>query len=544
MAIALDCPGEAMKRPAPPPIGLPRTALGPHAVAHWAASDPERIALQHVDGEAYSYAEADALGRRWATALGACGVEAKTHVATLLDNGFPAQALWLGLGWLRAIEVPLNTALQGALLHHALAASDSRILVTTQAFLPLLEDLEDPLPALEQILLLDTDASATDLEIPCVDLRPHLEGAAPATDLDGPEYRDIAAILFTSGTTGPAKGVLMPWATVYQNWSWVPEDAVAPGEASYCAMPMFHNSGRSALNGALVRGARFVFREKFSGAQFWQDVRRHECRAASLVGPMTALLHSAPPRPDDADNPLRAILCGPLIREIEDFEKRFDLRVATGYGQTEIGMGVVTGWDHGPWANCGRVRRDYPYSEVRVVDENDEPLGPGEVGELVVRSAEPWALNAGYYGLPEATANAWRNGWFHTGDAFRYDEEGWFYLVDRMNDAIRRRGENISSFEVESLVVAHPEVLECAAIAVPAELGEDEVMAVIIVRDPAGFDASALLDWLEPRMPRYMLPRYVEVVEDFPRNATTQRVKKHELRARGVGSATWERPTS
>jgi crotonobetaine/carnitine-CoA ligase len=159
----------------------------------------------------------------------------------------------------------------------------------------------------------------------------------------------------------------------------------------------------------------------------------------------------------------------------------------------------------------------------------------------VVRTAEPWALNAGYYKLPEATAKAWRNGWFHTGDAFRYDEEGWFYLVDRMNDAIRRRGENISSFEVESIVAGYPEVVECAAVSAPAELGEDEVRVVLIVRDPDCFDPEALLAWLEPLMPRYMLPRYIDIVDELPRNETTGRIKKHELRAIGIGPDSWDR---
>ena len=150
-----------------------------------------------------------------------------------------------------------------------------------------------------------------------------------------------------------------------------------------------------------------VLKRKFSASQFLNDIREHKCNSFIYIGELCRYLLAQPAQPDDADNPLRAILCGPLIREIEDFEKRFDLRVATGYGQTEIGMGVVTGWDHGPWANCGRVRRDYPYSEVRVVDENDEPLGPGEVGELVVRSAEPWALNAGYYAIQRRDAGCW-----------------------------------------------------------------------------------------------------------------------------------------
>jgi crotonobetaine/carnitine-CoA ligase len=178
---------------------------------------------------------------------------------------------------------------------------------------------------------------------------------------------------------------------------------------------------------------------------------------------------------------------------------------------------------------------------VRIVDENDEPVATGVVGELVVRSAEPWSLCAGYYKMPEKTAQAWRNGWFHTGDAFRRDEDGWYYLVDRMKDSIRRRGENISSFEVESLVRGYPGVADCAAIAVPAALGEDEVMVVIETADPAAFSPAALLAWLEPRMPRFMLPRYVDVLPALPRNATTQRVKKHELRERGVTPTTWDR---
>jgi crotonobetaine/carnitine-CoA ligase len=529
-----------MTKQARPTVGLPRTALGPHALADWAARAPNRTAVRHADGEERSYAELDRSARQWATSLGENGIAPGTHVASFLPNGFDAQIVWLALGWLRAIEIPLNTGLRGALLRHALVASDSEILVTTRTLLERVKEIEHELPTLDRILLVDGEGGDTESRRRVVDLRPGVRDASPA-ELPGPEYRDIAAILFTSGTTGPAKPVLVPWAVIYQNWAWAPEDAIAEGEFAYCAMPMFHNSGRSALNGCLVRGGSFVFREQFSGTHFWDDVRRNDCRLASLVGPMTALLYAAPPREDDADNPLRGILTGPLIPEIERFKERFGLRVVTGYGQTEIGVAVTTNWDHGPWSNCGRKRTDYPWTEVRVVNENDEPLGPGEVGELVVRTAEPWALNAGYYKMPEATAEAFRNGWFHTGDAFHYDEDGWFYLVDRMNDAIRRRGENISSFEVESVVVGHPDVIECAAVSTPAELGEDEVRVVLIARDAASFDPAELVAWLEPRMPRYMLPRYVDVVDALPRNETTGRIKKHELRASGIGPETWDR---
>ena len=534
-----------------PSVGLPQICLGPHAVARWAAEQPDVVAIRAVegDGDALTYAALDEKAHRWASALESLGVARGTHVATLLPNGPDAHAAWLGLGWLCAVEIPLNTALRGPLLEHALRASDAEIVIATRELADRIAELasdgiERPgLPALRVALLVDAPSDAglsraTGLEV--VDLRPAVVDAK-RVEREGPTYRDVGTILFTSGTTGPAKPVLVPWAVVYQFYSWVPDDVLLPGEALYCAMAMFHNSGRCSLNACLVRGGTFVYRERFSGERFWSDVREHECRLASLAGPMTALLHAAPARPDDAENPLRGVACGPMIPDIEGFEQRFGLRAATGYGQTEVGMATVTGWEHGPWECCGRAREDYPWSEIRVVDEHDEPLGPGEVGELVVRSAEPWALNVGYYGMPDATAKAWRNGWFHTGDAFRYDEDGWFYLVDRMSDAIRRRGENISSYEVESIVSAHPDVAECAAVAAPAELGEDEVRVVVIAREGAAVDPAALLAWLEPRTPRYMLPRYVDVVDDLPRNTTTGRIKKHELRAQGIGPATWDR---
>ena len=178
---------------------------------------------------------------------------------------------------------------------------------------------------------------------------------------------------------------------------------------------------------------------------------------------------------------------------------------------------------------------------MRVVDENDEPVGVGEVGELVVRSAEPWSLNGGYYGMPEATAAAWRNGWFHTGDAFRFDEDGNYYLVDRLKDAIRRRGENISSFEVENVVRGYPGVADCAAIGVPDEFGDDEVMVIVEASEGATIDPAALHEWLVDRMPKFMLPGLIDV-NSLPRNATTQRVRKFELRDRGVTPTTWTAP--
>jgi crotonobetaine/carnitine-CoA ligase len=510
---------------------LDRNCLAPHAIARWAHERPDSVALEHVDGARLTYSHLDRDGRSWAAALETLGVRAGDHVATLLPNTLDSHRALLALGWLRAVEVPLNTAYVGRMLAYTLDHSDSTTLVTVSDFVDRVDDVVAQLPTLARVVVVDAD------EFRAVAMRTApTEGAWP-----GPEYRDIHSLMYTSGTTGPSKAVITPWAVMYQFWSWVPDDTLEPGDGLYCTMPMFHNSGRSAFNYAMVRGARFVFRDRFSATHFWGDVRAADCRTAALIGPMTSLVYSAPPSPDDADNPLRNVILGPMIPEIDDFERRFGVRTATCYGQTEVGIPVATGWEHGPWANCGRARTDYPWPEAVVVDEHDRPVATGEVGELVVRSAEPWALNVGYYEMPEQTVAAWRNGWFHTGDAFRVDEDGWYYFVDRLRDTIRRRGENISSFEVETLVVEHDDVLECAAIGVPAVHGEDDVLVAVIVRDPSTFDAAGLVEFLAPRMPRFMLPRYVHVVDDLPRTEASMRVRKHELRARGVPEDAYDR---
>ncbi|MBX6388381.1 MAG: AMP-binding protein [Frankia sp.] len=510
---------------------LDRRLLAPHALAEWAAKTPDAPALVHVDGTRFTYAELLEDSRRWAGCLRAHGVDAGTHVATLLPDRLDPHRAFLGLAWLRAVEVPLNTAYVGDMLRHALTVSEASVVLTTAAMLPRISEATAGLDPAPRVLLVD-------------DLRDELATAEPATDLPGPEVWDVNTLLFTSGTTGPSKAVTTPWGLTYQMWSWVPEDTVRPGEALHLALPLFHNSGRSGFNYALGRGGCLVTRERFSATSMWDEIRRFGCVALALVGPLTALVYSAPPRQDDADNPLRSAILGPMIPDIEGFERRFGVRVATCYGQTEVGAPLVSGFDHGPWANTGVPRESWPGFDVRLVDEHDIPVTtPGQVGELVVRAREPWSMSLGYHGMPAESAAAWRNGWFHTGDAFRTDEEGRYYFVDRMRDTIRRRGENISSFEVEAAVGQHPAVRECAAVGVRTELGDEEVMVCVILHEDqaAGFSPAELVSFLDGRMPSFMLPRYVDVVDDLPRNATTGRVRKNELRARGLTPTTWDR---
>ena len=520
---------------------LDKVHLPPHAVARWADETPDAVAVEQVGGTRLTYAELHREALRWATALEGVGVVEGAHVATFLPTRTEAQLAMLGLAWSKAVEVPVNAAHRGEILRHTLDHSDSVLALVDESLLEHLAEVADQLPQLRAVVVVGAEGPvSSSLPFHVLSQGELLDGVEPGDGRDGPEVHDVAALLFTSGTTGPSKAVIAPWGLIYSIWSWVPDDAFGPGEGLYCSLPMFHNSGRSGFTNAVDRGARFVFREKFSVTNFWDDVRATGCVCAALVGPLTFLLWGAEPQPDDADNPLRGVILGPMIPDQAAFEERFGVKAATCYGQTESGCPVTTGWDHGPPSNCGRTRETWPYNEVRIVDEHDEEVPTGVVGELVVRSPEPWALSLGYYRQPEATVASVRNGWFHTGDGFKVDEEGWFYFVDRMRDSLRRRGENISSFEVEAVLNRHPDAVEVAVVGIRTDLGDDEVFAAVEVADPAAFDPAAFHEWASQQLSRFMVPRYVEATAALPRNATTMRVLKAELRRRGVTDATWD----
>jgi crotonobetaine/carnitine-CoA ligase len=519
---------------------MDRSDLAPNAVARWAADTPDQVFLEHVDGRRLTYAAVDELLDRWAGGLAAHGIAPGEHVASFVTDPLDAAVVWLACGRAGAVAVPLNTAHVGRMLRHVLVTSDAVALVVSPDLVPRLPEVAGEAPRLRLVVVTGERGELPPLGDVTVVAADDLLAAPPEARHE-PELHDTAMLLFTSGTTGPSKAVVVPWAAAHGYWSWAPDDTLAPGEALYAPMTMFHISGLGALQFAAWRGGRLVLRDRFSASSFWSDVRATGATAAGLVGPMTGLLASAPAQPDDADHPLRRMILGPMIPDMVGFERRFGVQVATCYGMTEVPPVIVTGWDHGPWETCGRVIDGYPWAEARIVDAHDRPVPVGAVGELVVRTGAPWTLNGGYYNQPSATVEAWRNGWFHTGDAFRQDEDGWFSFVDRMKDTIRRRGENISSFEVESFALDYPDVAACAAFGVPDEFGGDEVMIAVECAPGATVDPAALGAFLAERMPKYMTPRYVEVVEQIPRNTTSLRVQKFVLRDRGVTPTTWDR---
>jgi crotonobetaine/carnitine-CoA ligase len=281
----------------------------------------------------------------------------------------------------------------------------------------------------------------------------------------------------------------------------------------------------------------------FSVTEFWNDIRKYDCRVMQLFpAQIKYLLEAAPPSEDDRNVALKFIWSAPLIPETKIFMERFDITVNTGFGATETG-GTIAGVeiDGSNLKSCGKVNPDPRGYELRLVNERDEEVPVGEVGEMIVRTACPWTLNVGYYRNPEATAEAWRNGWFHTGDAMIKDEEGNFYFVDRFKDCIRRKGENISSFELEGYALSYPGVAEAAAIGVPDPTGEQEVKIFVVQKPEETVDLDAMGGWLAEQMPKFMIPRYLEIVEEFPKTPATGRIQKSELRKLPIGARQWDR---
>ena len=522
-----------------------RSLVLPTLISARARQNPDRTFVEEVGGSSLTYAEFDAANLRWAAAYRRVGVAAGDRVVTMLPSSVPASSAWLGLAWLRAIEVPCNNAYRGRMLGYLIANAEADTIVIADRYLDRIPEVADDLARVRTIVVVGTDHD--DVDVPCrlLHLDEFLDGVTPASDLPGPEPSDICAMLYTSGTTGNSKGVLMPWAQLYsQAIGFLPLEDFDEDDSWYMPYPMNHVGGKTPVYTMVVLNGRVVIRDGFDTAAFWRDIDDYGCTSTAFLGGTAAFVYQQEPRDDDADHALKNVWMVPLVPYLDEFKERFGVRVTTSYGSVENSVPIVAdGWNtrSATWKSCGKLREGYPGYEVRVVDEHDYEVQPGTVGELIMRASEPWTMNAGYFGMPDKTAAAWRNGWFHSGDGFTCDDDGNFFFADRITDCIRRRGENISSFEVEAEVNAHPLVVESAAIGVPSEFGEEEIKVLVVTKPDATLAPEELIHFLIPRMPRFMVPRFVEFVADFPKTEATLRVKKYMFREHAVNDATWDR---
>ena len=501
------------------------------------AEDPDRIFAVFTDGRTWTRRELRDLARRHASAFRALGVRQGDHVASFLPSSEEAIAVWYGLNYLGAVYVPLNPNYRGSLLEHTVATSDARLIVAHPALAPRLADVDTA--GLTDIVYLGGDGTG-----PAVaGLRPH--GASVFTEHgDDPgepdrpiEPWDTQGIWYTSGTTGPSKGVLSSYMHAYAMFGPETWPFVTAEDRYMINLPVYHMGGTGLWNAMLLRGGSVSFVERFQTSQFWKQVRDTESTVVFLLGAMAAFLEAEPPSPNDRDNPMRLMFMVPVVDDVPQFAERFDVEVRSIYNMSELCMPIITGPTPSLPATCGTVR---PGVEVRLVDEHDCEVPVGEVGEFVVRSDTPWSMNHGYYKMPEATAAAWRNGWFHTGDAGRRDADGNYYFVDRLKDAIRRRGEFVSSLELETELAIHPSVATAAVVGVRSEHAEEEILAIIKPAPGHRVDFTELVEFLTPRVAYFMVPRYWRVMDEMPMTPT-EKVRKVVLRNEGVTPDTWDR---
>jgi crotonobetaine/carnitine-CoA ligase len=521
---------------------MPIGEVLPEMVRRRAEESPTRVFLREVDGPALTWAELHRGTTTWVAALKAAGVKSGDAVATMMAHGVEAYFAWLACGWLGAIEVPANLAYKARWLQHVLNLPRARFLVISERYLDRLADVWEDLFWLDTVIVFDAQDALPELPFRTLDRKEFLSGAPPRADerLVAPAPHDISCIIYTSGTSGPTKGVLVTWAMLHDAVESAVPATWGEGDVWYGTAPLYHVSGKSSLLVGAHYNSGLVVRETYSTGAFWEDIRNYGCTGAALVGAMVNYLFRQPPHGRDADSPLRYVRMTPLIEELEEFRRRFGVEVYTAYGMTEITPPISFASeevDAGHWKSCGRVR---PGLDVRVVDDFDRPLPPGEVGALVVRSHEPWLITPGYVNMPEETAKAWQNGWFHTNDAFTYDEDGYFYFQPgvKKKDMIRRRGENISAFEVEVAVRQHPDVADCKAMAVASEWGEDEVKVVVVAKPGRTIEPRQLIDFLDPFMPRFALPRFVELASSLSGHATGSGAT---LRAHSRAARVWDR---
>jgi len=512
----------------------------PYILQKFATKRPNDVFLVFDDLEAWTYQRALDETRSLGAGLRSIGIKPQDKVLVWLPNGKLALKSWFAINSLGAVFVAINTAYRGKLLDHVVNNSEATVMIGHP---DLIDRLLEPLVQTKLTVVYThpqkVGSSAEEFRQRGIELKSwdELEGRrGDDLPIQGLNPWTTQSICYTSGTTGPSKGVLSSYLHLY-TMGWECTYGVLETDRYLINLPLFHAGGTLFAYGALARGASIGVMTEFRTDTFLPETKRLGATCCILIGAMAGFLMSRPDGPDDRDHMLRLVMVLPLAEDARKLSKRFGFDVFTVFNMSEISCPIRSELNPTVRGSCGRLRVGV---QARVVDPNDCEVQTGSVGELVLRSDCPWTMSHGYNAMPEATARAWRNGWFHTGDGFRVDAECNYFFVDRVKDSIRRRGENISSFEVESEVAAFPGVLEAAAVGVPNEIAEEDVLAVIATKPGVQVREEELVEFLQQRLPHFMVPRYVRKVAALPKTPTSK-VEKHVLRAQGLTVDTWDR---
>jgi crotonobetaine/carnitine-CoA ligase len=513
------------------------------ALAQRLDSDPDGPYLD-FEGRAFTAAEIDEASNRAAHALSRLGVGAGDRVATLLENGPEQVVSFFAALKLGAIQVPINTAYKGDFLRHVLADSGAKVLVVQGDFASRVGVAAAGLPELAAVVVAGPPDEVV-TGVPAHDWEQLLrdDRADPVPDVSV-SPADLACFIYTAGTTGASKGCMLSHNYVVsladqiaRLWGRRADDVVLT------PLPLFHfNAISVCVVGTLMVGGRSSIARRFSVSRFWPEVKRTGATMLSMLGSLAILVANASDdHPDQEGHSLRLCAAAPMPPDTDRiWRERFGCATFSGgYGLTEASLigSLPAGESNKPGA---MGRPNTVEFEVRLVDDDDTEVAIGETGEIVCRPNGPNLMFAGYWRRPEATLSVFQNLWFHTGDLARLDDDGFLYFVDRKKDYLRRRGENISSFELERTFVAHESVKDVAVHAVPSEQGEDDVKVTAVLQEGATLTEEHLCRWAVERVPYFALPRYIEFRDDLPRNPVG-RVLKYQLRDDGVTATTWDR---
>lgn len=488
------------------------------------------------EGRDFGYAEVDALTDRLANGLLRLGLAPGDHVSLLTENA--PQTLWLNfaLGKIGAVSCPINTAAKGELLAYFLTLSESvAVFVSAGCFERLAQVLERAPRVTRVVVVDDGPEPAAPASLPggaratlhAYDELASAPAGPPGIDV-GPHHAQM--IQYTSGTTGPSKGVIATNAQCFGfSRGRVEYLGLWPEDVVYTCLPLFHGNALGAASiPALLADASLVLSRRFSASGFWNEVREHGVTQFNLLSSMTNILWGQPPSALDRAHRVRQCTMVPVPAFAPQFEERFGVEIVSSYSLTDFGQGSFLQAGH-PREKMRTAGLPRPGVELAILDDDDRELPAGEPGEICLRTADPSLGGRRYFRMPAEDERANRGGWFHTGDRGFVDGDGYLTFVDRKKDAIRRRGENISSWEVEQALQRHPAVVEAAVYPVRSEMSEDEVAASVVCRPGTSVDPAELIRFCEDNMAYFMVPRYLEFVPDLPRTLT-EKVLKQALR--------------
>ncbi|MQA92017.1 MAG: AMP-binding protein [Gemmatimonas sp.] len=491
-----------------------------------------------------TYGEFNTACNRLAHGFADLNVSKGEVVSVMLPNCPESVLVWFATAKLGAIEAPMNTAVRGVGLAHMLTVAGSRILVIHEDFLDALAEVEHSVKDTIEIVAVVGDAAPARRRFPQWNVCA-LDGLR-SRRVDNPDVgvteSDGLMLLFTSGTTGRSKACALSHGFALrqaelcaEHWELVAEDVM------YCPFPLFHADATIFTTvPALVLGATVALGDRFSVSRFWDDIRAVGATTFDYMGATLTLLWKRDPEDDDADNSVRLAWGVPMPEFAPEFEKRFGLRLVDAYGLTEAGLPVYRRpREVCPPGSCGRPINAY---DLRIVDDDGFEVPAGTTGEVVLRPREPSLIMDGYYNMPEATLAMFKDLWLHSGDIAYLDDDGFFYFVGRKKDAIRRRGENISAFEIEEVLDSHPDVLESAAIGVPSEFTEEDVKVYVVPRPGTKLSPEQVIEYCERRTAKFMVPRYVAFLEMLPKTPT-QKVEKYVLKDDQLSTPVWDRET-